>query len=359
MSLRQFLGLAILASTALAQSPKTKNIILVTSDGLRWQDFLNGIDPLLMNEKAAGMDPAKKEAQVLREQLNKPGARERREALMPFFWKQLAPKGVVLGNVQVTNSFRVSYPGYSEILTGRAQDERIKGNDKIQNPTPTVLEHLKSKLKLPTNKVALFSSWETFSWIGEHTPGNLVINAGYKTWDGPARAPRLIELSRAQFEMLTPWDGSRHDLITFEMALAYLQAVKPSLLYMAFDETDDWAHDKRYDRVLASIQNFDRWLERLWQTIESLPEYRGSTTLIVTSDHGRGSTLEDWGSHGAKVVGADRIWAFVIGPDTPSRGEVTERAAQRDIAPTMIRLMGFDPKEYTGVLGTPIAAALR
>jgi hypothetical protein len=39
-------------------------------------------------------------------------------ALLPYFWGTLAPSGIVLGNltkgssVQVTNRYRVSYPGF-------------------------------------------------------------------------------------------------------------------------------------------------------------------------------------------------------------------------------------------------------
>ena len=53
--LRAVALIGLCAAAAAAQAPKTKNIVLVTADGLRWQEFLHGIDPTLMNEKAAGM----------------------------------------------------------------------------------------------------------------------------------------------------------------------------------------------------------------------------------------------------------------------------------------------------------------
>jgi hypothetical protein len=76
---------------------------------------------------------------------------------------------------KVTNQYRVSYPGYSEILTGRTQDDVIKGNDPIRNPTRTMLEFLRLKLGLPKEQVALFASWERFNLIGEATEGQIVI----------------------------------------------------------------------------------------------------------------------------------------------------------------------------------------
>ncbi|MBI3470616.1 MAG: sulfatase-like hydrolase/transferase, partial [Candidatus Solibacter usitatus] len=337
----------LLAVCSLLAAPKTKNIVLVTADGLRWQELFNGIDPLLMSEESTGM----KKAQALRDKLWRETAAERRAALMPFFWKQLAPQGVVLRNIQVSNAYRVSYPGYSEILTGRSQDEAIRDNTEIQNPTETVLEFAARKLGLQARQVALFGSWNTFNFIGARRPGSIFINAGFQDSDV---TPRIAELSRIQQQMLTPWDGARHDYITFEMALDYLRVVKPRLLYLALDETDDWAHDKRYDQVLRSIVWFDRCLETLWKTIESSPEYRGSTTLIVTADHGRGGTLEDWHGHGQRVAGAEKIWFAMIGPDTPPTGESPLDAWQRDIAPTILELLGLDYRQYEGVKGKPI-----
>src|SRR5262249_51605882 len=147
---------------------------------------------------------------------------------------------------------------------------------------------------------------------------SISINAGYQAIDEKDATPRLAELSRIQFHMLTPWESSRHDYVTAEMALEYLARVKPRVLYVSFDETDDWAHDHRYDRVLDAIAEFDRFLEKLWGTLERMKEYRGQTTVIITSDHGRGSTLTDWNSHGQSVAGAERIWLAISGPDTPA-----------------------------------------
>ena len=327
---------------------RSKNLILVTSDGLRWQDLFTGIDPLLMNEKAAGMTEAG--APALRDRLWKPGPEERRAALMPFFWGTLAKQGVVLGNltkgssVQVTNAYRVSYPGYSEILTGRAQDDVIRGNDPVQNPTPSFLQYVKDRWKLRKEKVAVFASWDMFNFISESRPGELFINAGYRPSTLPSGDRQVAEFNKLQMQARFIDDSARHDAFTFGLAMRYLEAIQPRLLFIAFDETDDWAHSRRYDRVLDSIQFVDGALEELWKWLQSSPAYRDSTTLIVTCDHGRGGTLEDWHGHGSDVAGAEQIWIAVVGPDTPARGEVTHAATyhQRDIAPTALALLGLE-----------------
>ena len=111
-------GLICLASVAAARD--TRNIILITADGLRWQDLFGGMDPMLKDQKSAGMEGAV----ALKARLWRATPEERRNALMPFFWTALVPKGVVLGNVKkrssvrVTNAYRVSYPGYSSPRAG-------------------------------------------------------------------------------------------------------------------------------------------------------------------------------------------------------------------------------------------------
>ncbi len=359
MSLRKiFLAVVLAASLLPAQARKTKNIVLVTADGLRWQEIFGGIDPLLMESKEASMNVAGN----LRKMLWAETPEERRKLLMPFFWGTLVPRGVLLGNVKkgssvkVTNRYRVSYPGYSEILTGQAQDEAIRGNDKVQNPSVTVLEFLRTKLRLDRPQVALFASWEHFTWIGEHNPDSIIINAGYKNYEGPANTARMRELSHLQYQMLTPWESARHDHITADLALEYLKNVKPRALYVSFDETDDWAHEKRYAWVLDAIRRFDRFLKDLCSRIDL-----NTTSLVITADHGRGGTAADWHDHGARTVGAEQIWLAIAGPDTPAQGEAVDvpEFFQRDVTPTILSLLGIDPAEMKGIQGKPIPLALK
>ena len=355
-------AMAVAGGAASGQSLKTKHVILMTSDGVRWQDVFRGADPMLMDQPGTGM----KKASPLGKALWAESASERARLLMPFFWSTVAAKGVVFGDrdrggaMAVTNRYHVSYPGYSEILTGRAQDDLVKSNDKIRNPVETVLEFIQRKKKLSADGVAVFASWDAFSFISSKRADALFVNAGYSAPSWAKQPARVSELGRMQFEARSPWDEERHDLFTFEMAFDYLKSVRPRVMYIAFDETDDWAHDRRYDRVLESLQYFDHCLERVWTWVQNSPEYRGNTTLILTTDHGRGKTLSDWHSHGEKVPDSKEIWAAVMGPDTPEGGVVRGGAEihQRDIAPTMLKLMGIDPREYEGVEGTAIALAL-
>lgn len=359
MSARPLLTTILLCVAALPASEyKTKNLILVTADGLRWQEVFSGIDPILMNREDTGM----KGVDDLRNSLWAESPEERRRLLMPFLWTELVPQGVLFGNadrkaaVTLRNQHRFSYPGYSEILTGRPQDDIIDSNALRPNPSATVLEILRGQWNLPKSKVALFGSWSIFAGIGAQDPNNITSNAGFQQIEIDGASQRLQDLSQLQFEILTPWRTVRHDYITSQMAIEYLKTAQPRALYVALGETDDWAHNRRYDRVLETARYFDDCLRQLWEIIQSDPNYRDQTTLLVATDHGRGSTPDDWHGHGAKVKAANRVWIAAIGPDTPARGEAENAPdiTQSDIAPTMLELAGLDYRLLEGVEGKPI-----
>ena len=168
-------------------------------------------------------------------------------------------------------------------------------------------------------------------------------------------------MSEIQFQARTPWPEVRHDYVTFELSLDYIRVHKPRLIYIALGESDDWAHARRYDRVLESIQYFDHCLQKLWQTLDEIPEYRNAASLVVTADHGRGDSLKDFSDHGKNVEGSNHIWVAVVGPDTPAIGEAanTPEFHQRDIAPTILDLLGVDPELFTGAKGKAITMAIQ
>ncbi|MBI1352997.1 MAG: hypothetical protein GC160_01540 [Acidobacteria bacterium] len=363
MSLHRFASLArltlLLAALGGPTLAQDQNVILVSTDGLRWQDLFRGADPGLLSRDDAGM----KDAAAVRERFG--GAPEvSRRKIFPFLWGTVARQGLLYGNrdkgsvAKVNNGMRFSYPGYAELLTGRPHDDVIRSNDMRPSPAPTVLEIARRELSLERNQAAAFGSWEVFQGICARDSNSVFINAGYQPLASGRWSPRLAELADLQFQMLTPWRSARHDYLTFELALEYLRQVGPRALYIALDETDDWAHASRYDRVLEMAHNLDANLQRLWELVQRDPRYRGKTTLIVATDHGRGRTPTDWQRHGKDVEGADEVWYVAIGPHVEALGEVSGGPAvtQSDIAPTMLQLLGLDPKLLAGAVGSPIAA---
>jgi hypothetical protein len=335
-------------------------VVLVTLDGVRQEELFGGLDVEALRSTLREKETLEEHATYRRFWAASP--EERRKKLLPFFWGTLMTEhGSVAGNrtigsaVRLTNRHWFSYPGYAEILLGEAHDDKIASNDAVQNPYVTVLEGIRERLKLPLERVATFGSWGVFNEIAEHTKGATFVNAGQEAF---AHAdPVIRQLSAAQFETQPPWDVVRFDAYTFRFAMAHLAAARPRALYIAFDETDDWAHDGKYGRLLEAYVRTDGYLRELWTWLQSQPDYRGRTHLLITTDHGRGRTAKDWRDHGAKVEGAEDVFIAFVSPGMKKRGEWRDHPllTTSQIAATLARWVGVDWKALNPRAGDPIA----
>jgi hypothetical protein len=336
---------------------KTENVILVTIDGLRWQEVFNGAEESLLTKENGGVH----DVAATKQAFWRDTPQARREALMPFTWTVIAKDGQIFGNrakesaVRVTNGLKFSYPGYNELLTG-APDPRVDSNDKKPNPNVSVLEWLNGE-KGFRDRIAAYCSWDCFPFILNVERSKLFVNAGSMPVRGGVLTDRQKLLNDLIDQTTPPSDGVRHDSLTFYCALEHLKAKHPRVLYISFDQTDDFAHDGRYDLVLAEAHQLDAFLRTLWETAQAIEEYRGKTSLIVSADHGRGDAPSEWKNHSKKTEGAEFIWIAAIGPDTPPLGErsKTEPLTQSQIAATLAALLGEDYCAAMPNAGKPIA----
>ena len=348
-----------IAGAATPAQPARHNVILITLDGARTEEIFGGLDTEVLRSTLDGKQRIEDSPVYKRFWAADPVAR--REKLMPFFWRTLMrDHGSIAGNralgsrVRVANRLWFSYPGYSEMLVGRARDDVIKSNDAIQNPSRTVLEYLRQQLAAPREGVALFASWSVFNAIGESRAGEITINAGFEAYDHPDAS--VSALSRLQFETPTPWDTVRHDVYTARLAMAHLATYKPRAVYLALGETDDWAHDGRYDRVLEAFAHTDDLLKDLWAWLEAQPEYRGRTSILITTDHGRGHGREGWRDHGAKHAGSEDTWMAFVSPSAARRGEWRNHGPleARQVAATLLQWMGIDWRGFDSQASPPV-----
>lgn len=341
-----FTGYSVLAQ----QEIKTRNLVIVTIDGLRWQEVFRGADKELINSEYTAN---KKD---IRNTFWRESAGERRKILFPFFWSVLASQGQLYGNrdignkQEVSNRFNFSYPGYNEILTG-FPDIRINSNDKDYNPNKNVLEYINQQNGFK-GKVAAFSSWDVFPFILNDKRSGLPVNSGICDFKA-AEVSHFTFLNQLQKQMLSPAGESvRPDVLTYQFGKTYLMKHKPRVLYLAFDETDDYAHSGYYHFYLRQANKTDQMLSDLWDYIQSDPLYKDQTTMIITSDHGRGDTSpEKWKNHGPLIRDSEQTWAAVIGPDTPASGEMGENETviyHRQLAQTMSEFLGLDFKAQAG-----------
>jgi hypothetical protein len=353
--------LLLAAALAQAASPpaKTRNVILVMTDGLRWQEVFRGADAALMNKDHGNVaDPEALKKLYWRET---PG--DRRERLMPFLWQTIAHYGQVYGNRDlgsedyVTNGHNFSYPGYSETLCG-FPDPRIHSNDNVPNPNITVLEWLHRKPDY-SGRIAAFGAWEVISAVVNPARSGVVANSAYAPFLVPPITPEIDLINRLKADT-DIWGDESFDSFTFHTAMEYLKLHHPRVLYLSLGETDDWAHDGKYELYLKAAHRADRFVRELWQAVQSIPEYRDTTTLIFCPDHGRGDSRDEWKSHGKKIPDSKYIWTAFLGPDTPALGERAhiEAVTQSQIAATIAAILGEDYNIDVPKAGKPIRDVL-
>lgn len=339
--MNKLLAFILVTITSLqATAQKTGNVVIVTLDGMRWQEVFTGVDPALMNNKQFTKDSADMAKKFWHADAN-----ERRKKLFPFLWSVVEKQGQLYGNRQYNNNvdnanrYWFSYPGYNEIFTGYP-DTAINSNNKIPNPNENVLEFLNKQAAFK-GKIAAFSTWDVFPYILNAKRSGVYVNADVDTLK--FSQPVFQVLNDLQFLSPQPV-GVRPDVITYMAAREYLKAYNPKVLYIAFDETDDFAHGGMYDQYIKSAHAEDKMIADMWQTLQSLPQYKNKTTLLVTVDHGRGDKVkENWQHHGDKIEDAYQIWLAAIGPDVPVMGEVKTamQLYQKQIAATIAGLLGY------------------
>jgi hypothetical protein len=354
------LALSLLLVDDSAAQQRTQNVVLIVTDGLRWQEVFTGADSTILfgDPRALG------DTLAVRSRFWRPTATGRREALLPFLWGVVARDGQIFGNlsagsrVEVSNGLKFSYPGYNEMIAGVA-DPRIDRNDYGPNPNLTVFEWLGRQPPF-RGRVSALATWDAFADIFARQRTGVFVHAG---WEPPYATPRNASdslLNRMYATTFRLWDNNAYDSFTQAVVMRHLPERRPRVVFIGYGETDEWAHAGRYDRTLASAHAVDGYLRELWSFVQSHPVYRDRTSLIVTTDHGRGRTTKDWTNHGRTVEGAEEMWVAVIGPDTRALGERRNVPAvtQAQIASTIAALLGLDYRSVVPRAAVPIADVL-
>jgi hypothetical protein len=326
------------AATAQPGPEKKRNIFIITTDGFRWQEVFNGADARLLSDPGFVKDTA-----IMRQLYWDDSAAVRRQKLMPFFWNVIAKQGCLYGNrqwnnkVNVRNFYKISYPGYSEMLTGFA-DRRFIPNFPIANRNTNVLEFLNEQ-KDYQGKVVAFSSWNILPYILNERPGSFPVNAGYETLEESSDTAAAVNRLQAY---ITNKGDTRYDMLTWLSVQQYVERHHPKVVFLGLGETDECAHRGRYDLYLQKAADVDRMIGALWYYVQTDPFYKDNTTFIITTDHGRGKHPGAWQTHGFWARGSGEMWLAVIGPDVYPAGEIKEpqQMWQQQIAATISMLLG-------------------
>ncbi|MES2629401.1 MAG: phosphoglyceromutase [Bacteroidota bacterium] len=345
-----------ISTTALPQP--IENLIIITTDGLRWQEVFTGMDTAIANDSRYNQD----DRSGIYEKYWSDNLKERRKLLMPFFWSTVAAQGTVFGNrgydnlVNTANPYWFSYPGYSELFTGYV-DTLINTNNYKNNPNTTLLDFLQQQPAF-TNRIAGFGAWYAFDRILNEPRAGFPVICGFDTVASSSTEQQLI--NKMLKESYRHWDDDEcQDVFTHHSAMQYLKERSPKVLFVGYGETDEWAHAGEYKDYLNAAHQVDDWIRQLWEYTSQHPQYKNKTAFLITVDHGRGDEVKkQWTSHNASIAGADETWFAIIAPGIKGKGELRTagKCYQEQLAQTMATLLGLTfTAEHPVANGIPLA----
>jgi hypothetical protein len=334
ISLAAMLAILVLAPpSSFAAQPNTNdaNVILLTLDGVRWEEVFKGVDP------GQSMDSE--------------GTHSR---IFDYLTGTLTQQGPLIGNkekgerVTVSNPAQNSLPAYQSIMAGATQPCTSNACGRIH--VETFPERILQDLQLKKEEVATFASWEKIANAVEHVEGTTLVNAGIQPLANPSSDAETDKVNREQAAEKPSWSSARLDKFTFAHALHYLKARKPRFLFISLNDSDEWGHKGDYTKYVQTLRQHDEWIKELVATIDGLGEYGKHTSLIITTDHGRG-VGNDWNEHGSGYANSGSIWLYGRTPFSRSlqpgkhRGLASSKSfAHVDIRPTIETLFGLSPK---------------
>jgi hypothetical protein len=330
------------APAAPAKPPPPRSVVLVTIDGVRWEDVFHGASAKLLPEgsRLAGVE-----------------ASARPFSTMPRT-KRLVQRGVALGGggdgcgtVKPAGGAFVSLPGYLEILRGRRT--ACDSNACVVERVPSVLD---AAALAGHGPVASISSWPKIARAASAGGAPVLVSAGRRPWPViPVSDPSLARLLLfAEKARPSPGRGLyRPDEHTARIALAYLRAERPRLLHVGFGDTDEHGHRADYALYLDALRDADAFIDEVVTTADDLGM---RTTVLVTTDHGRSVTLHN---HGRMFPESGRSFLLAFGDGVPARGMVCQHrdVTLPDVGATVRTLLDMEA-DASKAAGAPITEVL-
>ena len=239
---------------------------------------------------------------------------------VPKMWQELIPQGALYTNFY-NQGVTVTRQGHSTIASGTWQ---VIDNGGPRLTMPTFFDYYRDETGVPAGKAWAifgkasysFTSYSSFPTYRDHWAPKFEIGIGESSLDDDQKVLSKI--------------------------FSVMKEDKPGLIYANFGYTDHSAHVAPFAEYTKAVANVDDIFVKLWKEIQTDPEYRDSTTLILTNDHGRHDDAHGgYQSHGDTCAGCRHVFSLILGPDTKSGVTLTSPAVQIDINPTVGELLGF------------------
>jgi hypothetical protein len=304
--------------------------VLVTLDGVRWEDVYLGV------ERSLALEQGMSESEIL-------GA----NALIPNL-TSLMTSGAALGvpgygpGIFASGPNFLSVPGYMEMMTG-LRPTGCTTNGCRQVTIPTIADDFAAEPGADPQEVAVIGSWEGLERAAASDESKLTISIGRTRGDTRERLcydPTSCALLEAGEDAgPEPGHGNyRRDKETSAIALHYLRTHRPRFLFLGLGDTDEYAHKDDYRGYLTALVRADRVIGEVAAILADYAREGRKTTLIVTTDHGRSA---DFTGHGEDAPESARVWLVASGDGIRATGPVFDSREHHlaDVAAT-IRVLG-------------------
>ena len=300
---------------------------------------------------------------------------------IPHLMKELIPQATFCTQV-VNHGILGHYVATASLATGVY--ERFDNFADIAPKNPTVFEYLRKGLGRPANDAWVIAPSNGFNRIGQSDgtlfapglgaqvilPKHLLASALGKASTNPGALEFLLQdnyedllftppavQSDVQLSKLTEMlhlsvdDFAHHartlssaDELSVYVMRQLMRQFAPSLLWITLHDMDI-AHTGAYSLYLEGIRRTDRLCAEIWQMIESDPEYKGRTTMLILPDFGRDSDFSASGNgfqhHRTGDPLSRTTWMLAMGPHIRQNVTVDRPLDSIDLVPTLGAMRNF------------------
>jgi len=251
--------------------------------------------------------------------------------------QNLASKGVVCANFY-NDGQTVTVPGHTAMTTGNYE---VLNNGGFDIPSsPSIFQYYRAQFSKPAEDTWVISTKDKLEVLSDCIDAN---------WTGKYRP-------RTDCGVNGNHTGYREDSTTYTHLIDAISKYHPQLVLVNFKEPDVSGHANNWIKYVNGIKSIDKYVGDLWNFLQSDSAYAGTTTMIVTNDHGRHlqGTYDGFVSHGCDCNGCRKIFLLGIGPDFQTNYTETEHYSLVDIPATVSKLMGINFPQGEGKVMTTI-----
>ena len=140
------------------------------------------------------------------------------------------------------------------------------------------------------------------------------------------------------------------DELTWFVASEVLRRVSPAILIMNFSDVEV-AHSGTYSLHLRGIRNNDALIYRLWNFLQTLPNYRNNVTMVVMPEFGRdpdGTSTNGFFNHRSNTSSNRLAWTMVLGAAVRKPAIIQREIRQIDFAPSLGALLDVNCTHASG-----------